>query len=420
MAEGKKTSQGTNCLVAFDVEGVLIPKNRYLLFEVLRKVGFLGFLKTLVLGFLYEIGLLSLDSALRRIYKLLRGLRAEELLQLSKKIPLMPGTEETFKILNAKGYKTALISSGLPTLYVEYLATRLKADYAFGLKLEIVDERLTGAIEGEVLKPGGKAPVLKKILAKENLSPQNCIIVADDRNNLSMFPLSKLRIGYNPGFLLSAKSNYVIKGELTEILHPITGENKVYPQAIPRSRGLRETVHMSSFLLSFIAIYLTGNTLLASVILFVAVLYAISEVFRIRGNNIPIFSSITWRAANKPELYAIATTPISFALGIAISLLIFPAPIPYVSITVLTLGDGFAHLFGRKFGRIRLPFNKGKNLEGSIFGFLFAFLASLIFVDPVRALIGAVVGMIIEGLPLPVNDNLAMPLVSGLALTLIS
>jgi phosphoserine phosphatase len=420
MADGKKMSQGTKFFVAFDVEGILIPKNRYLLFEVLRRVGFSGFVKTLVLGFLYEIGLLALDSTLRRIYKLLEGLKVEELLQLSKKIPLMPGTEETFKILNAKGYKTALISSGLPTLYVEYLATRLKANYAFGLKMEIVDEHLTGAIEGKVLKPGGKAKVLKKILKKENLSPQDCIMVADDRNNLSMFPLCNLRIGHNPDFILSTKSDYVTRGELTEILPTITGENRDYPQAIPRNLGLRETVHIGSFVLSFIAIYFTGTTLLASAILILAMLYTLSEVARIQGNNIPIFSSITWRAANKTELYEIATTPISFALGIAISLLIFPASIPYVAITILTLGDGFAHLFGIKFGRTRLPFNKGKNLEGSIFGFLFAFLASLIFVDPVRALIGAAVGMIVEGLPLPINDNLTMPLVSGLVLTLIS
>lgn len=421
MADGKKTSQGINSLIVFDVEGILIPKNRYLLFETLRKIGFRGFIKTLLLGFLYEIGLLSLDSALRRIYKLLKGLRAEELLQLNKKIPLMPGTKETFKILNAKGYKTALISSGLPALFVEDLAARLKADYAFGLELEIVNECMTGAIAGEVLKPGGKATVLENILTKENLSSQNCIMVADDRNNLSMFPLCKLRIGYNPDFILSVKSDYVTRGELTEILPPIIEENpQISYQTISKSRGLRETVHMSGFFLSFISIYLTGKALLASVILLVAVLYIISEVARIHGNNIAIFSSITLRAANEPELYAIATAPISFALGIAISLLIFPDAIPYVAITILTLGDGFAHIFGMRFGRTPLPFNKGKNLEGTIFGFLFAFLSSLIFVDPVRALIGAAFGLMVEGLPLPVNDNLIMPLASGLALTLIS
>jgi dolichol kinase len=77
-------------------------------------------------------------------------------------------------------------------------------------------------------------------------------------------------------------------------------------------------------------------------------------------------------------------------------------------------------MFGMKFGRTRLPFNKGKNLEGTIFGFLFAFLGAMIFVDPVRALIAAAVGMLVEGLPIPINDNLTMPLASGLILTLIS
>jgi HAD superfamily phosphoserine phosphatase-like hydrolase len=421
LVEGNEMEEGTKRLVVFDVEGILIPKNRYLLFEMSRKVGFWGFIRILVLGFLYEIGLLPLESTLKRIYLLLKGLRVDDVLQLHKKIPLMPGAEEVFKRLNAKGYKTALISSGIPALFVKDLATRLKADYSLGLELEIINERLTGAIEGTVLKSNGKAVVLKEILAKEDLIPKNCVMVADDRNNLSMFPLCKLRIGYNPDFVLSAKSDYVTRGELTEILPPITGENPQHSNpSIYRSRGLRETMHMSSFLLSFIAIYLTGNILLASVILLITVFYIISEVARIRGTYIPVISSITLRAANKPELYEIATAPISFALGIAISLLIFPAPICYVAITILTLGDGFAHIFGMKLGRTPLLFNKGKNIEGTIFGFLFSFLAALIFVDPIRALIGAAVGMIVEGLPLPVNDNLTMPLASGLILTLIS
>ena len=421
MADGKETGQGTNRLVVFDVEGILIPKNRYLVFDISRKVGFWGFIRTLALGFLYEIGLLSLESALRRIYTMLKGLKAEEVLQLHKKIPLMSGTEEVFKRLNANGYKTALISSGLPTLFVKDLATRLKADYAYGLELEIVNEHLTGAIGGEVLKSGGKAAVLKKILEKEGLNPQNCVMVADDRNNLPMFPLCNLRIGYNPDFILSAKSDFVTRGELTEILPLITGEKpRVIHPVMSRSRGIREIIHMSSFLLSFVSIYLTGNILLASLIILVTVLYTLSEVARVRGINLPILSSITWNAANKPELYEFATSPIHFALGIAISLLIFPAPICYVAITILTLGDGFAHIFGMKFGRIRLPFNKGKNLEGTIFGFLFALLGAMIFVDPVRALIGAAIGMLLEALPLPINDNLTMPLASGLILTLIS
>jgi len=421
MVDGKKTGHGADRLVVFDVEGIVIPKNRYLLFEASRKVGFRGFIKIMALGFLYEIGLLSLESTLKRIFAMLKGLEAEEIIQLHNRIPLTPGTEEVFKTLNKNGYRTALISSGLPTPVVEELATRLQADYAYGLELEIKDEHLTGAIGGDVLSSGGKAAVLQKILEKENLTPQDCVMVADDRNNLSMFPLCRLRIGYNPDFVLTTKSDFVTKGELTEILPYITEEKHTRSHsAISRSRGLRETIHISSFLLTFICIYLLGNIMVASLILLVAVLYTLSEVARVRGINIPILSSITWNAANKTELYEFAAAPIHFALGIAISLLIFPEPIRYVAITTLTLGDGCAHIFGMKFGRTQLPFNKGKNLEGTIFGFLFAFLGAMIFVDPTRALIAAAVGMLVESLPLPINDNLTMPLASGLTLLLIS
>jgi dolichol kinase len=148
-------------------------------------------------------------------------------------------------------------------------------------------------------------------------------------------------------------------------------------------------------------------------------LYIVSEVTRLWGINFPVLSTITWRAANKPELYEFATAPIFFALGIVLSLIIFPAPISYASIAILTLGDGFASIFGRKFGSVTFPFNKGKNLEGSIFGFLFASVGAMLFVDPIKALVGAAIGMLMECLPLPISDNLAVPIASGLALTMI-
>ncbi len=421
MAAEKENIHGANRLVVFDVEGIVIPKNRYLLFETSRLVGFFGFIRILALGLLYEIGFLSLESALRRIFVMLKEVEAKEVFRLHKRIPLIPGTEKVFETLNKKGYRTALISSGLPTPVVKDLATRLKADYAYGLELEITNERLTGDIGGDVLRSGGKAAVLRKILENENLTPQDCILVADDRNNLSMFPLCGLRIGYNPDFVITAKSDFVTKGALTEILPQITGmDHRASHSAISRSRGLRETIHIGSFLLTFICIYFLGNIIMASLILLITIFYTLSEVARVRGINIPILSLITWNAANKTELYEFAVSPIHFALGIAISLLIFPAPTRYVAITILTIGDGCAHIFGMKLGRTPLNFNKGKNLEGTIFGFLFAFLGSMIFVDPTRALIAAAVGMLVEALPLPLNDNLTMPLASGIILFLIS
>jgi dolichol kinase len=88
------------------------------------------------------------------------------------------------------------------------------------------------------------------------------------------------------------------------------------------------------------------------------------------------------------------------------------------AIAIFALGDSTASLFGGLISKNPLPFNKGKTLEGSLVGFFFAFLAGSFFVSPVLALIGAAVAMTIESLPLPVNDNILIPSLTGLALLL--
>jgi HAD superfamily phosphoserine phosphatase-like hydrolase len=403
-----------------DVEGVIIPKRRYLLVGATRRLGYRKTLKVMAIGFFYEVGLLSLESALKRIFMFFQGFTVDDLLQLYKGIPLIPGVEDFFKKVKEAGYQTALISSGLPTTVVEHLATRLKADYAFGLQLKVDDKRLTGEIGGDVIKPSGKALVLKKIIDGNKLSPQNCVVIADDRNNLPMFPLCALRIGYNPDFLVSTKSDLVFTDELSESLPRLTTESLETPHPfLSKSDLVRESIHISGALIPFICINLLDRYLVSLLILFLIILYAASELVRLQGLNVPLFSAVTRRAAIKPELYEFVTSPILFALGITATLILFPVPINYSSIMILALGDGSATLLGKKFGRTVYPFNKRKRIEGSIFGFLFAFLGARLFVDPVRALIGAAAGMLVESLPIPVSDNLAIPIVSGMMMILV-
>jgi phytol kinase len=407
-------------LIVFDIEGVLLPKRRYLLFEAAQKLGPLGFLKILLIGTLYEIGLLPLESALKKIFALLQGFNINELFRLYKKVPLMPNVKELFKKLKEAGHTTALISSGLPTSFIKDLATTLKADYAFGLELGTINGHLTGEISGDVIKPDGKALVLKKILQDTNLSPKDCIIVVDDRNNLPMFLLSAIKVGYNPDFLVSAKSDFVIKGDLTEMLPILTEDPPKTPRStLSKNEILREVIHIGGFSIPFICMYLLNSHIVSLMILIITILYITSEFLRIRGINLPVISTVTWKTAIKPELYEIATAPAFFALGIVLSLLLFPTPINYVPVAILTLGDGFATFFGKTVGRTALSLNKGKTVEGSVFGFIFAFSGALLFVNPTKALIGSAVGMLVELLPLPINDNLTIPLTTGLALTLI-
>jgi len=408
-------------LVVFDVEGVLLPKRRYIPFEATKKLGFLKFLKTIFLGFLYEIGLLSLETALRRIYKYFEGYTTEELHYYFEKIPLLPGSDEVFEYLHKNGWKTALISSGLPNFCIQELATKLKADYAFGLKMKTVKGKFTGKIEGYAIKKNGKAVLLQEILNREKLDSKNCILVADDRNNIQMFAYANLKIGYNPDFMLSAKSDYVVTGNLTNILPIITNTiREEHKQPLSRNQILRLAIHMSGFTIPFMCTYFLNHYLIAILISIVTSLYIISELARMMRITFPLLTSITTRAAVKLELYEFTTDPIFYAFGIILSLIIFPPQFAYASIAILTLGDGAASLFGKKLGKTPYPFNKAKNLEGSIFGFIFALSGAVFFIDPIRAFIAAMAGMLAECLPMPLNDNLTIPLTAGSILMMLS
>ena len=405
-------------LVVFDVEGVLLPKRRFLLFEAIKGHGITNFIKFAIIGVLYSIGVLSLERSLRTIFRAFKGTQIAELSKEFNGLPLMPGSEELFKELKTLGFKTALISSGLPDTLVADLARRLGGDYSSGIQLEIRDDVLTGEISGDVIKYEGKVAALEEILASEGLTPESCVLVADDLNNMQLLRICGHTIGFNPDYVISTKADYVVKEDLSEIPRILT-EGIIPDNRISTGNLFREAIHVSGLLIPFICIYLRNNLVVATLLLIVTLIYSVSEVLRIFGTNVPIISKITLWAANRSELQEFNTAPIFHALGIALSLLVFPTKIGYAAIAVLTLGDSSASIVGKRFGRTKIPINRGKSVEGSIIGLVFAFLGALLFVDPITALIGAVVGILIEALPLPLDDNLLIPLIAGLSMSLL-
>lgn len=402
--------------MVFDVEGVLIPKNR-LFFEVGRSLGLTPLLKVLFFGFLYEIGVIRLKSVLRRIFLVTRGVKPQLFLLSLEKLPLMPNAKEVFVSLKSAGCKTALISSGLPTFLVKKLADILGADYAVGVEVGIKDEALTGEIWGEVIEPNGKLQVLNRIIKTEGLCFDECVVVADDRNNASLFLKGIRKIGYNPDFLIRTKADTVVNGKLSKILPVINGEKK--RKALPsRNDVFREMIHGSGFFVPVVA-GVISVPVAALLICIVIAFYVASELSRVKGKNMPLISTITRHAASQTELCEFTLAPIYFAVGIVLALLLFPVPASSAAIAIFALGDSTASLVGGALSRKPLPFNKAKTLEGTLAGFLFAFLAGSVFVAPWVALVGAAVAMTVEVLPLPVNDNLLIPLCAGLTLMLI-
>ena len=402
-------------LVVFDVEGVLIPKNRFV-FEIGKTLGFIKLLKMLFWGFLYEAGLLKLESALTRIFRQLEGVKLETLEQISGKISSISFLQNIGCQLKTRNCKIALISSGLPTAIVQRLGASIGADYAYGIEAETKDGRLTGKIWGDAIEPNGKLKILCQILALEDLRLKDCIIVADDRNNLCMFMPSMLKIGFNPDFVIRIKADKVVIGKLSQIL-PII-DNKPRKRSFPSTNDLvREDIHASGLFMPVIASYI-GVPIVGTLIVAIALVYTGSELLRLEGKELRLISAITRHAASQSELHGFAAAPLYFACGILLTLVLFPKPASYAAVAMFCLGDSVASLVG---GRISnaLPFNKGKTWEGSVGGGFFAFLGGLFFVSPVVALVGAIIAMTVEVLPLPVNDNVLVPVITGAALTLL-
>jgi dolichol kinase len=101
---------------------------------------------------------------------------------------------------------------------------------------------------------------------------------------------------------------------------------------------------------------------------------------------------------------------------------IFPQPIAAAAIGFTVLGDAFAAIVGRAFGRHRLF---RKSVEGALGGFVAclvwaSFLSAAGFVPWTTTLAGAAVASLVELLPIPLDDNLGMTLASGYAMKLLS
>lgn len=400
----------------FDVEGVLIPKNRFI-YEIGKSIGLFQLMKMLFIGFLYEIRILSLKTAFRHIFYLMKDVNINRLIDIFGRIPSIPHLQGIFGQLKDRNFKIALISSGLPSIIVKKLGDSLGADYSYGIEIELDNEFLTGKISGDVIDYNGKLKVLLKILSAERLSPNDCVVIGDDRNNNSIFLPEVYKIGFNPDFILRVTADKVVTGNLSGIIPIIDNEQK-NRSPLSKNDVFREVLHASGFFVPILAGLISVPSM-ALLICVIMIIYFISELSRMNRKSFPIISLITKNTVSNSEVYDFAAAPLYFAAGILLTLLLFPTPASSAAIAMFAFGDSAASIFGGRISKKPFLFNKDKTLEGSLIGFFFAFLGALFFVSPPIAVFGAAVAMLFEYLPLPLNDNLIVPVATGLVLTLI-
>ncbi|MBN1779024.1 MAG: hypothetical protein JW816_02290 [Candidatus Buchananbacteria bacterium] len=180
----------------------------------------------------------------------------------------------------------------------------------------------------------------------------------------------------------------------------------------------RQAVHILLFLLVF-SPFIFDRIQMAGIL---AVLFLLASLF------VPRSKFRVWFFRAKEKKYSVGASV--YFLVLIILVLFFPLPAIIAGWSALSLGDGLATIIGLRYGRTKLPWNKQRSFVGSIafaIGTFVGIVLAMSFLIPTLnpsyivlvALFGGLVGAIVESLPLKIDDNLSVPLVVAILVSLI-
>jgi phosphoserine phosphatase len=180
-------------------------------------------------------GEMDFEEALRERVKLLKGLKVAEVKKVALDIPLMKGAKELIRELK-KEYKIAMVSGGF-TIVARRVAQELEIDCLIANELIIKDGVLTGEVVGPLVRQNSKKEALEAIAKKEGIRPEDCIVIGDGANDISMFEAAGFSIAFNASPVLYDIADIIImKKDLTLIL-PIF-KRGVHAERVARKESL--------------------------------------------------------------------------------------------------------------------------------------------------------------------------------------
>jgi dolichol kinase len=182
----------------------------------------------------------------------------------------------------------------------------------------------------------------------------------------------------------------------------------------------RKLFHSFSFLYALLFV-LTGRDTSLWVLGVMVVLASLVEAARLRNPALNERLLRSFKGIHREKEVHKPSGILWTLMGCFLTILLVPhRDIVLASLLYLAVGDGVAGLIGRNWGHLRIG---SKSLEGSLSCFLACWVVGEILLSPLfgsyEVILGAVAATILEALPLPLNDNLWMPLISGLFLTVL-
>ncbi len=141
-------------------------------------------------------GEIDFKESFRQRVTLLKGIKEEQLANISTSIPLTEGADLVSKTLKGLGYKLGILSGGF-TFMGEYLKEKLSFDYMYANELDIENGVVTGKVKGEIVDGDKKAILLRQIAQKEQIVLEQTIAIGDGANDLPMISIAGLGVAFN-------------------------------------------------------------------------------------------------------------------------------------------------------------------------------------------------------------------------------
>ncbi len=154
-------------------------------------------------------GEIDFRESLTQRVALLEGLDAGVLERVAERLTLTEGAERLMKTLRVLGYRTAVISGGFD-FFGQHLKQRLKLDTVHANQLEIVDGRLTGRVQGEIIDGQRKAELVVSLANEMGIELAQVIAVGDGANDLPMLQTAGLGIAFHAKPLVQRSARQAI------------------------------------------------------------------------------------------------------------------------------------------------------------------------------------------------------------------
>ena len=196
-----------------------------------------------------------------------------------------------------------------------------------------------------------------------------------------------------------------------------------------RSEVTRKAVHLIGLAIPIGYVLVPDEWVARGILIALMVVVVAVDIWRLRRPRFHRFLLGLGGAIMRPHEKADLLGSTCLLIASTMTVLIFPKGVAVGALCLLIGGDTAAALVGRRFGRIKVF--GAKTLEGTLafigtglalnlaVGWILPRLApGIASLSPMAAVVGALVGGLVEAVPFPVDDNFAIPILSGVAMVL--